>query len=154
NFGGTKPNGDLGANLGWDQRTTPRYLADMNGDGKLDLVAFGEAGVYVANGNGGGGDPFGPLYLAYQSFGSDQGWAGRPEYLRWLGDLNGDGLLDLIGFGENFTYYALNATPVRGAAASFAPVQTMLQPQNMIPTLAYQQGWNNEDYFRGVADVN
>ena len=33
---------------GWRVDKHPRFLADMTGDGRKDIVGFGDAGVYVA----------------------------------------------------------------------------------------------------------
>ena len=33
---------------GWSVQKYPRILADVNGDGKADIVGFGNEGVYVS----------------------------------------------------------------------------------------------------------
>jgi hypothetical protein len=33
---------------GWRVDQHPRFLADINGDGRADVVGFGNAGVYVS----------------------------------------------------------------------------------------------------------
>jgi hypothetical protein len=40
----------FGTDNGWtSQNTYPRELAEINGDGRADIVAFGSNGVYVAD---------------------------------------------------------------------------------------------------------
>jgi hypothetical protein len=46
---------DFGAVAGgWQVNQDPRFVADLNGDGRGDIVGFGDGGVYVAIGNGDG----------------------------------------------------------------------------------------------------
>ena len=97
---------------GWVNNTAyPRFAADMNGDGMADLVGFGEAGVFVAPATGGGN--FAAPQLVFENFGrgvSGGGWANNDLYPRLLGDLNRDGLLDIVGFGEKGVYETLAAS--------------------------------------------
>ncbi len=39
---------------GWRVDKHPRFLADLTGDGRADIVGFGNAGVWVALNNGNG----------------------------------------------------------------------------------------------------
>lgn len=78
-----------------------QLLADVNGDGRADLVGggFGTAYVRLSNGNG---------FAAAQSWGS--GW-GVDATL--LGDVNGDGKADLV-YPSNSIWYvqkAISSTP-------------------------------------------
>jgi hypothetical protein len=90
-------------NQGWRVDQHPRLLAELNGDGRADIVGFGNDGVYAALGDGAGG--FG-LAAGIAGFGRDQGW--RPDrHPRMLADLNGDGRADIVGFGDAGVYVAL-----------------------------------------------
>ena len=63
---------------------------DVNGDGKLDLVALGDSGITTYLGNGDG------------TFGAAIGTAAARGRLLQLADINGDGRLDAI-FRDPFT---------------------------------------------------
>ena len=124
-----------------------RLLADVNGDGRADIVGFGNDGVYVslsaANGS------FGATTLATTAFGAAAhagGWSSNDLYLRELADVNGDGKVDIVGFGRDGVYVSL------GTGNTFAA-----------PTLAttafgaggHAGGWSSNDlYLRQLADVN
>lgn len=95
---------------GWtSDNQYPRELADMNGDGRADIVGFADAGVYVALSQVDGS--YGAPTFALSSFGASAnagGWTSYNEYPRELADVNGDGLPDIVGFGSNGTYFSQN----------------------------------------------
>src|SRR5262249_46183277 len=77
----------------WKPGDNPRSLADVNGDGKLDLVGFRlDAQVSLATGTG---------FAAPTRWSPDYGigWTARTP--RVLADVNGDGLADVVGFGRS-----------------------------------------------------
>src|SRR5262249_34995808 len=45
----------FGVNQFWRVDQHPRFLADITGDGRADIVGMGDAGVYTAVANGSGG---------------------------------------------------------------------------------------------------
>jgi hypothetical protein len=87
---------NFGASQGWDVRRNPRQLADVDRDGKKDIIGFGYAGLYTARSTGNGG--FGPAQYVFGEFGTDR-WSGA---LRMIIDLNADGYLDIVGIGFGF----------------------------------------------------
>ena len=133
---------------GWSsQDAAPRLLADVNGDGKEDVVGFGGAGVYVALATGGGN--FAAPTLASTLFGSDAaagGWSSQNLFPRDVADINGDNRDDIIGFGSAGTFVALG-----NADGTFGPAQFDLMS---FGTSAQAGGWTSDSlYHRLAADV-
>jgi len=101
-------------NDGWRVGEHPRTLADVNGDGRLDVVGFASAGVYVALNTGSG---LGPATRWVSGFGTSAGWQ-TGHHPRTLADVNGDGRADVVGFSSDGVFVALSS----GSAFS-APVK-------------------------------
>lgn len=134
---------------GWS--TDDRYhrdMADVNGDGRADIIGFGAAGTYVALGTAAGG--FTPTSQATNTFGSNAaagGWSSQDIYTRQIGDVNGDGRADIVGFGSAGAYVSLGTS-----GGSFAP---MFLSTNSFGATAQAGGWNSDRvYHRELADVN
>ena len=85
----------------------PRQLGDVNGDGRDDIVGFGGGEVYVSLGQSNG--TFGQYSVALNNgfTVNDGGWTSFNQYPRQLGDINGDGRNDIVGFGGSDVYAAL-----------------------------------------------
>ncbi|MFE4449724.1 FG-GAP repeat domain-containing protein, partial [Streptomyces sp. NPDC056796] len=99
---------DFGTSQGWTGGKHLRFLADVTGDGGPDIVGFGNEGVWVAHGLGGG--RFEQAQLVCRGFGYDDdagAWrVGR--HPRFLADVTGDGRVDIVGFGGPGVYVARN----------------------------------------------
>jgi hypothetical protein len=92
---------------GWDRYGIhPRQLADVNGDGRADLVGFADYGVYVGLSTGRG---FQAAELWLADFARITGSYGTQERQpRQLADVNGDGLADVVGFSPTGVEVALS----------------------------------------------
>ena len=130
---------NLGAAQGWTNSNSLRLVHDINGDGRPDIVAFGAPGVFVALGQDPathGGQAFGQLYLALNDFGLNQGWS-NTQTPRLVGDVNGDGVADLVGFGASSTFAAL------GTKNASDQVTWAIDPNLMINDFGYNEGWKS-----------
>ena len=91
---------------GWRVDKHPRFLADIRGIGRADIVGFGNAGVYVALSNGDGTFAFQPTPVL-DDFGVDNGWR-VDRHPRFLADLRSNGRADIVGFGNAGVLIALS----------------------------------------------
>ena len=115
-----------------------RTVGDVNGDGNADLVGFGLDGVYVALSNGSGFDAVSKWTSAFDL---SHGWTVK-DYVRTVGDVNGDNKADLVGFGLDGVYVALSN------GASFDAISKWTSG------FALANGWTVKDYVRTVGDVD
>jgi hypothetical protein len=130
---------------GWtDNNNYPRVVGDVNGDGRADIVGFGNPFVIVSFGNTNG--TFGAPIASSLSFTkSVGGWTDNNNYPRMVGDVNGDGRADIVGFGETNVYVSLsNGNGTFGTPTAYSAGLT----KNV-------GGWtDNNNYPRVVGDVN
>jgi FG-GAP-like repeat len=125
---------------GWRVEKHPRFLADLTGDGRADILGFGEAGVWVSLNNGNG--TFKPPKKVLNSFGYTGGWRVE-KHPRFLADLTGDGRADIVGFGEDGVWVSLN-----NGNGTFKPAIRVLN------NFAYSAGgWRVERHPRFLADL-
>ncbi|MFJ6821884.1 FG-GAP-like repeat-containing protein [Streptomyces niveus] len=99
---------DFGLAQRWTSKKHLRLLADVTGDGNLDIVGFGDEGVWVSH-NGGDGR-FEQAQLVCRGFGYNEdagGWR-VDRHPRFLADVTGDGRVDLVGFGGPGVHVARN----------------------------------------------
>jgi len=130
---------EFGFSQGWRVDQHPRFVVDLTGDGKADIVGFGDAGIWVALGDGDG--TFQPAKFVLAEFGPDKGWQGT-KHPRMTGDLNADRRADLVGFGDAGVWMALSNGDGTFGAATFS-----------LSDLGYDQGWRIENHPRFTADV-
>ncbi|MFC5835505.1 S8 family serine peptidase [Nonomuraea insulae] len=126
---------------GWRIERHPRYLADLTGDGRADIVGFGDGGVWVSLNNGNG--TFQAPQLAVANFGYEAGGWRVERHPRFLADLSGDGRADIVGFGDGGVWVSLN----NGNG-------TFQAPQLAVGNFGYEAGgWRVERHPRFVADL-
>ena len=138
-FGGadTWLSGNFTPASGWDKTDNPIKLADVNGDGLLDLVGFKD-GVQVALGKQ---DGFATATTWIDDFSLRYNWSSDEP--RYLADINGDGVADIVGFSDDGVVFAL-ADP---ASSRFQLVA------GNFPYFAPNNGWLS-GAPRLLADVN
>lgn len=152
---------------GWkDFNTHPRFLADVNGDGKADIVGFGDGGVFVSLASNTMTQGFRNIYdsdgatLQYKlvvnkrfndpvawinnHFSKSGGWTSQDNYPRMMGDVNGDGKADIVGCGKEAVYVSIST------GSGFQ------EPVKWIGNYSQEVGgWSSFDAFpRALGDVN
>ncbi|HET6344359.1 MAG TPA: VCBS repeat-containing protein [Myxococcota bacterium] len=110
------------------QATTPRFVADVDGDGKADLVGIDAAGVHVSLSDG---NRFAPRALWSDQFTAARGYTSQRTQPRLMADVDGDGKADLVGFGE------------KGITVGFSSGQGF--EVKVVSTELSGAGWPNQD---------
>uniref|UniRef100_UPI001480A348 FG-GAP repeat domain-containing protein n=1 Tax=Ruegeria arenilitoris TaxID=1173585 RepID=UPI001480A348 len=125
---------------GWEIGKHPRMMADVNGDGKDDIVGFGTGGVYVSLSDG---SKFSSPKIWVNSYGIGAGGWEVGKHPRMMADVNGDGKDDVIGFGTGGVYVSLSD------GSKFSP------PRYWVRSYAIEAGgWEIGKHPRMMADVN
>ncbi len=131
---------DFGYNAGWRVEKHPRFLADMTGDGRQDILGFGDDGVYISINNGDGS--FGNAVKVLSNFGYSAGGWRVEKHPRFLADMTGDGRQDIVGFGDDGVYISIN----NGDGSFQGPVK-------LLDDFSYNAGWRVENHLRFLADM-
>jgi hypothetical protein len=62
---------DFGFDQAWRIANHPRFIADINGDGRRDVVSFGNDGVWISLSTGSG---FSQANFVLAKYGYNDGW--------------------------------------------------------------------------------
>ncbi|MEL7064248.1 MAG: VCBS repeat-containing protein, partial [Bacteroidota bacterium] len=130
----------FGAHAGGWNSNHPRMLADVNGDGKADIVGFAGAGVSVSHSYGTGFN--GATLEVSGTFGYNAGWR-VDRHPRFLSDVNGDGKADIVGCANDGVYVSY------ATATGFTPAV-----REIISVFGYNAGWRVDRHPRFMVDVN
>jgi hypothetical protein len=115
----------------------PRFLTDVDRDGRADIVGFGNHGVFIslAESPRGGGGPFVAPYLAVApQFGRDSdGWDDQFTYPRTLANLDPPNTRpDILGFARAGVFVALSS----GCTRSDFAIETIARVAGATPRIA------------------
>jgi hypothetical protein len=125
---------------GWQVDRHPRFVADLSGTGRADIVGFGDAGVWTAIGNGDG--TFQEPKFVLANFGYQQGWRVE-KHPRFLAVLTSSGRADIVGFGDAGVWTALS----NGDG-------TFQEPKFVLANFGYEAGgWRVEKHPRLLANL-
>ncbi|MGW6932062.1 FG-GAP-like repeat-containing protein [Lentzea sp. NPDC054927] len=87
-----------GHDQGWRTEKHVRTLVDVTRDGKADIVAFGDDGVWTSIALGDGN--FSQPRFVLAAYGHNSGWR-IGTHPRWVTDITGDGFADVVGIGTD-----------------------------------------------------
>jgi hypothetical protein len=124
-------------------RESLRRMADVDGDGKADVVAYhltldGSIQVGLSNGVNG----FEPAQEWFNDWVGVLGLSHQSDHEFAMADVNGDGMDDAIGFGDDNTYVALS-------------VGNCFEPASIWQSsMDYTAGWRRSRHIRTAADVD
>jgi hypothetical protein len=126
---------------GWRVDQHPRMLADTQASGRLDIVGFGNAGVWISRSRPDGG--YDPPVLVVNGFGRDAGGWRVDRHPRFMADTTGDGRADIVGFGDGGVW-----------VSRAQPDGTYGAPQLVVGNFGYNAGgWRVELHPRFVVDT-
>ncbi len=152
----------FGAAEGWKEHLHLRTLADMDGDGDLDLVGFGNDAVFVSLWAGSGFTPVAAMLEGYYGHAASAGGFEKRWNPRHLVDWDGDGLTDIVAFADHGVVWSKNCG-MRSAEGMSMPY--LKAPgscgtgggplwETLVEEFGRNQGWHPDRHFRAIGDVD
>ncbi|MCU7796533.1 MAG: VCBS repeat-containing protein [Candidatus Thiodiazotropha sp. (ex Myrtea spinifera)] len=134
---------------GWAKIKHPRRMVDINGDGRIDIVGFADDGVYASLSLG---DSFSEPFKWLNGMYGHTTWPSNTylakDFPRMLGDINGDGLADIVGFDQSQVVSNINLLP-------YAGYLVQIEDGNSIQTdIEYQSIAGPNDHYTKGSDAN
>ena len=136
---------------GWDSfERNPRFVGDVNNDGRDDIIGFNQTGVWTALSSSYGDGIFDFPELASSEF-NGTGWSSFNEHPRLVGDFNGNGRDDIIGFDQSYI-----RTSFSNGDGTFSKTINYTPPEfEFLPNYIHIGEWSSfHAYPRFVGDVN
>jgi hypothetical protein len=128
---------------GWRIDKHPRMMADVNGDGRADVVGFANDGVYVSLANS-SGTTFGASKRWISAYGQEAGGWRVASHPRMMADVNGDKRADVVGFANDGVYVSL----ANGGGTAFGA------SKRWVAQFGKDHAWTTTNHLRMMVDVN
>lgn len=139
--------GDLTYDQGFtDPNVVQRLIGDFNGDDKDDIVGFGYSQHIVALSQGNHFSTANWTSGTELTANSPVGMSDMNKFPKMVGDFNGDGRDDVIGFG--------NSTVSVGISEQISATQNKFTFSNWTQSMTFSQGFEQRKYPRMVGDFN
>ena len=123
---------------GWTNDNHVRVMADVNGDGKADIVGFTKDKVFVGISSE---NNFNDPVEWTKEFSTDAGWSVK-DHFRTLTDVNGDDKADIVGINSGGIYVGLSD----GKKFLASSIWSIYFGNN--------NGWTNDNHVRVLGDIN
>jgi hypothetical protein len=130
----------------WRVDQHPRLMADINNDGRDDIIGFGQDGVYVSLSMSSDAAPsFQSPQKVIANLSQEAGWDVRKNK-RMMADLNNDGRSDIVGFANEgvVVLFSTSTTDVPEFAA----------PETVVQYAGTDAGFSAGNLPRFVTDIN
>ncbi len=157
---------EYGGEIGWRNDRHVRLVTDVDGDGRDDIVGFGQNEVTVVTNESTPGNirfADAPVHWSDQWVNGNGGWAtnrwasGEQRYginPRYIADVDGDGDKDIIGFSNYGACMGINRLAETG---QYSPTDTTncIAPFDLSSTEWNHDYGSSREYFpRRIGDIN
>jgi len=134
-------NGNYGAGPvggGFIRDVHPRFIVDFDNDGLKDILAINDSGLIWSRNEG--NNSFGAAQSVVNNFSPAQYW-NLSDTPRMLADVDGNGIMDMVGFGYDAVYTYL------GGGVNQQVITATRE-------FTYNLGWRNDIHYRFVTDID